>query len=128
MSKRCSVPPQEAQPSEISRRGEHWEYFLREQILRAFVFPVKKVEGTRILVGGTRTQLLHGRQFGGRRCSWPRATPASSARDRPAQPCTHQNLPAGLRLRLCPAVQITSKNKNTSATLPLSMEKRNGSQ
>lgn len=35
-------------------------------------------------------------------------------------PCTHQDLPAGL----CPAVQVTSKNKNTSATPLLSLEKK----
>lgn len=67
-------------------KGEHWEYFLKEKILRVFLFPVKKVEGSRILVRGTRTQLLQSRQFGGWRCSWPRATPACSARDRQAQP------------------------------------------
>ncbi|CAN8184137.1 unnamed protein product [Coccothraustes coccothraustes] len=49
-------------------KGEHWEYFLKEKIfLRAFLFPVKKVEGSRILVEGTRMQLLQGRQFSGQR-------------------------------------------------------------
>lgn len=39
-------------------KGEHWDYFLKEKILRVFLFPVKKVEGSQILVRGTRTQLL----------------------------------------------------------------------
>lgn len=56
-------------------KGEHWEYFPKEKILGAFLFPVKKVEGSRILAEGTRTQLLQGRQFGGQRCPEPLLPP-----------------------------------------------------
>lgn len=42
----------------MRREKENTEYFLKDKILRAFLFPVKKVEGSQILVGGTRTQLL----------------------------------------------------------------------
>lgn len=103
-------------------KREHQEYFLKEKILRVFLFPVKKVEGSRMLVRGTRTQLLQGRQSRGRRCPWPRATPASSARDRQAQPLHTPKPSCRTRLRLRSAVWTTSRNKNTSATLPLSME------
>lgn len=81
MSHRYSPPPKEAQLSKTVRRekGEHWEYFLKEKILRAFLFPVKKIEGSRTLVRGTRMQLLQGQRFHRQSCPWPRAAPVSIA-------------------------------------------------
>lgn len=82
---------------------------------------MREEQGRSFCRAGSSAGGRQGPPQGGQRCPWPRA---SSARDRRAQPLYAPKPSWRTRPRLWPHVQMTSKNKNTSATLLLNMEKK----